>query len=518
MLWHMKDPTNKTEKTSELKSPVTMKGMSGVILLAGIGLAIYFSFVPLTNKNAVSNVDRASLTAAISNLNEKEQQITELKQKLAELLENGESGSKTIADSLAPEINTKKQKELRQLQKDIASLQSEKKKAAKDLAKAESDATKKVSENTDAQPADADSTLSREEIISKIKPSVVQINTIEGAGSGFAVTDSGQLLTNEHVVAGTNYAEVIFSNGDSYDAYVISRDISNDLALIQVDGTDTSMLSFAQSEESALPQGAVVYAFGYPFGLEGEVSVTSGFLSRHIDIEDTNYLEISTNLQSGNSGGPLINGEGKVVGINTSVFGHIVESVVAGQGINLALPADLIMDILPKLQAEARTLTLKEKEAELAFVDFREKYIAIIDEINPSLENLNDSLEAYDDYYYVGAHGYVDTSLGYAKTGLSLSQALFVKHQNDLPLSLSDQMIEATVKMSDLALELKKILLLGKKRITAKENGQVYQANLFLIDERKIGTSIRDILDDINAIHADVFGGIDQLTDISETL
>ena len=162
--------------------------------------------------------------------------------------------------------------------------------------------------------------LSNTEIIAKVKPATVYIETTEGAGSGMIIDEEGYILTNAHVVAGVSTAKVKLSDGELYSAEVKGRDEIIDVAILKISGEDFPFVKFGNSDEVA--QGSNVYTLGFPFGLEGDVSFKEGTISRRISDGDTTYLETSAEIHPGNSGGPLVNHFGEVVGINSAGFGE----------------------------------------------------------------------------------------------------------------------------------------------------------------------------------------------------
>ena len=156
-----------------------------------------------------------------------------------------------------------------------------------------------------------------------------------GGGSGVIVTPDGYLLTNQHVVQGAARVEITLIDGDSVEARVIAEDASTDLAVLRA---HASGLPAAGLAASARPRvGQLVVAIGNPFGFEATVS--AGVLSAHgrtLRASDGRLIEgilqHTAPLNPGNSGGPLVDARGGVVGINTAI-------IAAAQGIGFAVPA-----------------------------------------------------------------------------------------------------------------------------------------------------------------------------------
>lgn len=165
-----------------------------------------------------------------------------------------------------------------------------------------------------------------------LAPSVVAVSSDigdgdavgEGVGTGVVLTENGQILTNAHVVADATKVRVrLHGELDPVDAEVVAVDADNDLALLQVDITGLTPATLADPDSTRV--GDEVVAIGYALDLDGEASVTLGIVSalNRTILTDTGALDglIQTDaaISSGNSGGPLVNAAGEVVGINTAV-------------------------------------------------------------------------------------------------------------------------------------------------------------------------------------------------------
>lgn len=169
---------------------------------------------------------------------------------------------------------------------------------------------------------------------------------MRGVGTGFIVSKDGRIVTNAHVVDGADSVKVTLSDGRTVDGEVVGTDIATDIAVVQVDaGTDLPMVAFGDS--TALQVGQEVVAIGSPFGLGN--SVTSGIVSalgRDINSGPfDNYIQTDAAINKGNSGGPLFNTQGEVVGINTAIFSPTGGSV----GIGFAVPAETAEKVVADL-------------------------------------------------------------------------------------------------------------------------------------------------------------------------
>lgn len=199
--------------------------------------------------------------------------------------------------------------------------------------------------------------LTNAEIIKKVKPAVIYIETESGAGSGMVVSSDGYILTNAHVVSGITNAKVTISNWEILNAVVVGRDEKIDLALLKIDRNNLTAVTFGDS--NMVEQGNDVFTLGYPFGLKGDVSFKEGTISRRINDGSGTYLETSAEIHPGNSGGPLVNTRGQVIGVNTAVLGSSVKGVAVGETIKFAIPINIAKELIPELKAGKQVVVPK---------------------------------------------------------------------------------------------------------------------------------------------------------------
>ncbi len=170
---------------------------------------------------------------------------------------------------------------------------------------------------------------------------------ITGLGTGFIIEKDGYIVTNAHVVDGAQSVKVTFQDGTSKDAEVIGMDKDTDIALIKVK-TDKDLPTIPFGDSNALRVGEPVVAIGNPFGLG--ISVSSGIVSalgRDLNSGPfDNYIQTDAAINKGNSGGPLLDSDGNVIGMNTAILSPTSGSV----GLGFALPSDMIKSVVASLQ------------------------------------------------------------------------------------------------------------------------------------------------------------------------
>jgi serine protease Do len=165
-------------------------------------------------------------------------------------------------------------------------------------------------------------------------------------GSGIILTAGGYILTNQHVVSDAADVEVQLVDGRKFPAKILGRDERTDLALLKVEATGLPTLALGDSD--TLNIGELVLAIGSPFGLEDAVSL--GIVSRKGRAPGggafVDYIQTDASVNPGNSGGPLVNMRGEVIGINTAV--------IPNRRVAFAIPINLAKRLLPQLQATGR--------------------------------------------------------------------------------------------------------------------------------------------------------------------
>ncbi len=172
---------------------------------------------------------------------------------------------------------------------------------------------------------------------------------VQSLGSGFVIdAEKGFVVTNNHVIADADEIEVNFNDGSKLKAELVGKDIKTDLAILKVDPTKHKLkaVQFGNSEKARI--GDWVLAIGNPFGLGG--TVTAGIISaRKRDINSGPYddfIQTDAAINRGNSGGPLFDMDGKVIGINTAIISPSGGSI----GIGFAIPAEMAVGVIDQLK------------------------------------------------------------------------------------------------------------------------------------------------------------------------
>jgi len=166
-------------------------------------------------------------------------------------------------------------------------------------------------------------------------PAVVSIQSQSGSGSGSIIDPTGLILTNAHVVRGVTTVNVVLSDKRRFRGVVIASTRNPDLALIKLEGVTTSLPTIPIATSSGIQVGQRAFAIGNPFGRFAG-TLTTGIISR-ID-RDRKLLQTDAALNPGNSGGPLLNSRGELVGVNTAIF----TPNSTNSGIGLAIEADTV--------------------------------------------------------------------------------------------------------------------------------------------------------------------------------
>ena len=230
-----------------------------------------------------------------------------------------------------------------------------------------------------AQVSDDDEGLSVREIYSRAAPGVVQITSTENTvqdtpslfpfdpeqvpsqqalGSGFVIDKAGHIVTNYHVIEGADQIEVSFSNQDTLRATLVGSDPSTDIAVLRVETSSRSLTPLAFGNSGLVRVGDPVVAIGNPFGLartttagivsavqERTITAPNGYPIDHV-------IQTDAQINSGNSGGPLLNSRAEVIGVNSQIAP--AQGSSGNVGIGFAVPSNTVEEVVAQLVATGR--------------------------------------------------------------------------------------------------------------------------------------------------------------------
>ncbi len=182
-----------------------------------------------------------------------------------------------------------------------------------------------------------------------------QISMREGSGSGSVLDVEGRILTNYHVIDGAKEVFVSLFNGLRYPAAIVGQDPDTDIAVLKIDAPTDQLIPIAWGESQQLRVGQKIYAIGNPFGLERTMSTGMiSSLNRQIPSRERrvmrSLIQIDASLNQGNSGGPLLNTRGELIGMNTAIMSSDGDSA----GVGFAISASTLRRIVPQLIESGR--------------------------------------------------------------------------------------------------------------------------------------------------------------------
>jgi serine protease Do len=192
--------------------------------------------------------------------------------------------------------------------------------------------------------------LTLEDLINRQQPRVVEGPKATSLGSGVIVSKEGHVLTNHHVIEGMSEIRVALTDGRNVEAKLIGSDKSSDIAVLKIDAPDIQALPLGDSD--ALFQGQQVVAVGNPYGLDGsatfgKVSATGRKTGNDSGLE---YIQTDAAVNQGNSGGPLMNVRGEIIGINSAIF----TKTGGWQGISFAIPSNTARRVMESILKRGR--------------------------------------------------------------------------------------------------------------------------------------------------------------------
>ena len=219
-----------------------------------------------------------------------------------------------------------------------------------------------VAEPTETVSAEPHAELSVPDLVVQAEPSIVRVQAVNSIGTGFVVSEDGFIITNEHVVESASRigaVQVTLFDGSELEAEIVGMDPRADIALLKVDMTGLTALPLAELDDVVVGQSVVV--IGFPLDLErgagAAFTVTTGIVSaKNRQIRSTPFgilgaVQTDAAINSGNSGGPLINLYGEVVGVNTAIAINQTVGTVAS-GIGFAVGSDTVVAVYDELRED----------------------------------------------------------------------------------------------------------------------------------------------------------------------
>ena len=237
--------------------------------------------------------------------------------------------------------------------------------------------------------------------------SVVQITTSVASGSGFILSEEGYVVTNYHVIEGGNNFKVILYDGTEYSAKLVGSHSTNDLAILKITASGLNAVKLGSSTN--LIVGDQVVAIGNPLGLTN--IMTAGIVSAKDQVVSTDgnvisMLQTDAAINSGNSGGPLFNMKGEVVGITTAKYSGASSSGASIEGIGFAIPIDDVKDMFDEI---IRTGKVSTPYLGVMVIDQGNGFGVYVDSVEPDGAAYAAGVKAKD--YIVGLGEYDITSM-----------------------------------------------------------------------------------------------------------
>ena len=230
---------------------------------------------------------------------------------------------------------------------------------------------------TPAAPVADDGRLTVSEIYARAAPGVVQITSTAAAsdnpsaapfdqqaaprqalGSGFVIDKTGHIVTNYHVIEGADEIEVSFSNRDTLSASIVGTDPSTDIAVLRVQSTSRGLAPLAFGNSDTIRVGDPVVAIGNPFGLRrtATAGIVSAVQERTITAPNgypiDHVIQTDAEINSGNSGGPLLSARGEVIGVNSQIAR--ADGSTGNVGIGFAIPSNTVKEVVAQLTATGK--------------------------------------------------------------------------------------------------------------------------------------------------------------------
>lgn len=268
-----------------------------------------------------------------------------------------------------------------------------------------------------------------------------QVQMREGGGSGSVLDGQGMILTNQHVIDGAREISISLFNGLSYPAVLVGQDPDTDIAILKIDAPEDQLFPVELGDSTNLRVGQRIYAIGNPFGLERTMSTGMiSSLNRQIPSRERrtmrSLIQIDASINQGNSGGPLLNTRGELIGMNTAIMSSDGDSA----GVGFALPISTIARIAPQLIRNGRVIRpsigikrVYEKDRGLLIVDTVEGGPADV----AGLKGFRLITKTFQQGPYQ-----------YSQTALDTSQADLIIAIEGQPMKTADEMLEMIERKS----------------------------------------------------------------------
>ncbi|MCA9270764.1 MAG: trypsin-like peptidase domain-containing protein, partial [Planctomycetales bacterium] len=207
-------------------------------------------------------------------------------------------------------------------------------------------------------------------VYEKVNRSVVNITTVtvradiffrevpsEGSGSGSVIDKAGHILTNDHVIDEARTIMVTLHDGNSYEAKLVGKDAVNDIAVLKIEAPPEALFPVEFGDSARLRVGQKIYAIGNPFGLErtmttGIISSLNRSLPSRTGRIMKQIIQLDAALNRGNSGGPLLNSRGQLIGMNTAIASRTGENT----GVGFAIGSNAVGRVVPQLIRNGRVI------------------------------------------------------------------------------------------------------------------------------------------------------------------
>lgn len=200
-----------------------------------------------------------------------------------------------------------------------------------------------------------------------------------GSGSGSVLDREGHILTNSHVVDGAREIEVILASGKSYEATIVGQDEESDIAVLKIDAPPEELFPITLGRSDNLRVGQQAYVLGNPFGLEGTltkgvVSSLNRSISARTGSEMKSLIQTDAAMNPGNSGGPLLDSQAKMIGMNVAIASRTGQSA----GVGFAIPVSRIKAIVPELIKHGKIIRPSHGIAEVMNTNRGIKVVSVV--------------------------------------------------------------------------------------------------------------------------------------------